>query len=203
MKSFKTYIIENSEKVSGLHVFDVDGVVFHPHAEVHVKDKTGKRVASLSHHEYNTHKLKPGHSYDYTEFRNADIFQKGKPIHNIIRKIKSIQRNNGKVVFNSARSDLNDKDTVLDKFEQHGIDMSKSHFYRSGNIPGNHSVGEKKNIVLHKLIQKHSPSHIHFYDDDRQNLAAFNRMSKQHPNIKFHAWHVQSDGSTRKFQSEK
>lgn len=184
----------------GLHVFDVDGVAFHPNAHVHVNDEHGRRVASLNHHEFNTHKLQQGHSYDFSEFRDADTFEKGQPIHPILRKIKAIQKNGGQVAFNTARADFNDKDKVLDKFRQHGVNMDKAHLHRAGNNSDKLSTAEKKNVELRKMITKHQPSHIHFYDDDTANLDAFNKEAANHPIIKFHAWHVHSDGTTKKYK---
>jgi hypothetical protein len=194
MISFKEYLQEGK----GLHVFDVDGVTFHQNAHVHVKDSKGNNIESLDHHQFNTHKLKDGHSYDFSEFKDADTFDKGKPIHPIVDKIKAIQKNGGKVAFNTARSDFNDKEKVLDKFEKHGIDMKNAHLHRAGNVTDKVSTAEKKNIVLRKMIDIHKPSHIHFYDDDKSNLDAFNKESTNHPDIKFHAWHVKADGSTKK-----
>lgn len=196
MISFKDFLIEGK----GLHVFDVDGVAFHPNAHVHVNDEHGKRVESLDHHAFNTHKLKDGHSYDFSEFRDADTFAKGKPIHPILRKIKAIQKNGGKVAFNTARSDFNDKDKVLDKFSRHGVNMDKAHLHRAGNNTDKISTAEKKNVVLRKMITKHQPSHIHFYDDDKANLDAFNKEAANHPGITFHAWHVQHDGTTKGYK---
>ena len=202
LKQLKSFLSEEEAAKKGLHVFDVDGVVFHPNAHVHVNDENGNRVESLNHHEFNTHKLKPGHSYDFSEFRHAETFDKGSPIHRIVHKIRKIQGNGGHVVFNTARADFDNKDKVIKKFEKHGIDMSKSHLYRAGNEDPKQSTAEKKNIVLRRILNKGQHSHVHFHDDDIANLKAFNRMSKEYPNIKFHAWHVHPDGYIKKFKDE-
>lgn len=200
MISFKEFLTERKVVKKKISIYDVDGVTVDSKAHVHVNDASGKRVESLNHHEFNTHKLKPGHSYDFSEFRDADIFDKGKPIHHIVGKIRATQKSGGTVVFNTARSDFNDKDKVLRTFEKHGIDMKKSHLYRAGNVPDKMSTAEKKNIVLRRIIAKHNPTHVHFYDDDKANLDAFNKEAVNHPGIKFHAWHVQPDGSTKRYK---
>lgn len=200
MKNFNDFTHQLNE--SGLHVFDVDGVVFHPHAHVHVLDHKGNRVEKLNHHQFNTHQLQPGHKYDFSEFRNAENFHTGSPIHPIIRKIKKIQQHGGKVAFNSARADFDDKDKVLNKFEKHGIDMNKAHFHRAGNEPAEHSTGEKKNRVLRRVLDKGIHTHVHFYDDDKQNLHHFLKLKKEYPHIKFHAHHVDETGATHKYEDK-
>ena len=87
-------------KSKTLHAFDMDEVLFHhDHSKlkVHVKDQQGKRVQSLTNTEYNDHKLKHGHSYDYSDFKSHKVFQKSAhPIHKMINKLKAIHKNNKK-----------------------------------------------------------------------------------------------------------
>ena len=202
MKSFLQYI---SESKGTLHSFDVDETLFKTHAKVHVIHK-GKRVQSLSNAEYNTHKLKPEHHYDYSEFKDADKFHdESHPIHKMLAKVKAIHKNikdspQHKIIINTARSDMNNKKTYLHKFKKHGVPIHDIHVNRAGNIPGNASVAEKKAAVISQHVARHGYKKVHVYDDSTENLDHTLALKHKHPGTEFHAWHVQPDGSVKKYK---
>lgn len=193
---------------SGLHMFDVDDTLFHTTAQIHVKDKTGKTVKTLSNNEFNTHTLEPGHHYDFHEFRDADKFHReSKPIPKMIGKIKKIHQNvkdkpDSKVILNTARADFDDKHKFLDKFRKHGIDIDNIHVERAGNIPGNEHPAEKKAQVVRNHLARKPYKEVHLYDDSISNLKRLQKMKHEYPDVKFHAHHVQPDGSTKKLKDE-
>lgn len=203
MQDFKKYLVEN-----GLHMFDVDDTLFHTTAKIHVKDKTGKTVQTLDNKEFNTHTLPDGHHYDFNEFRSAEKFHKeSKPISKMIGKIKSIHANvknkpDSKVILNTARADFDDKDKFLDKFKQHGIDIDNIHVERAGNIPGDEHPAEKKAQVVRNHLARKDYKHVTLYDDSESNLKRLLKMKHEYPHVKFHAYHVQPDGSTKKLKDE-
>jgi hypothetical protein len=195
-------------KENGLHMFDVDDTLFHTTAKIHVKDKTGKTVKTLSNQEFNTHTIEPGHHYDFSEFRDADKFHKeSKPISKMINKIKAVhnkvqKKPDSKVILNTARADFDDKHKFLDKFRKHGIDIDNIHVERAGNLPGDEHPAEKKmQIVRNHLIRKQY-KHVHLYDDSLSNLKRLQKMKHEYPNVKFHAHHVQPDGSTKELKDD-
>lgn len=203
MKTLKALINE-----SGLHMFDVDDTLFHTTAKIHVKDKTGKTVQTLDNKEFNTHTLPTGHSYDFSEFRNAEKFHKeSKPIPKMIGKIKKIHANvkdkpDSKVILNTARADFDDKHKFLDKFKQHGIDIDNIHVERAGNLPGDEHPAEKKAQVVRNHLARKDYKHVTLYDDSVSNLKRLMKMKHEYPHVKFHAYHVQPDGSTKKLKDE-
>jgi hypothetical protein len=201
LKNYKKYITEGE----GLHVFDIDETLFKTSAKIHVKDPSGKTVSKLSNQEFNDHKLKPGHSYDFKEFKSAKKFHdESEPIHPMINKLNAIHKNikekghNSKIIMNTARADFDDKHTFLNKFKKHGIDVNDTHIHRAGNIPGNQPPAEKKNVVLRKHLNSGNYHHVHMYDDSKTNLNHFLKLQKEYPKIKFHAHHVTHEGKTRK-----
>lgn len=208
MKSFKDYIVEESK--GSLHVFDVDDTLFHTNAQIHVKNKHGQTVQKLSNQEYNDHKLPAGHSYDYSEFRSAHKFAKeSKPIPKMLNKMKAIHHNikskvgsNSKVIMNTARADFDDKHKFLNTFKKHGVDIKNIHVHRAGNIPGNEQPAHKKTKIISDYIHKGNVHSVHMYDDSKTNLHHFLKMKEQHPHVNFHAYHVQPDGSTKKYKPE-
>jgi hypothetical protein len=76
----------------------------------------------------------------------------------------------------------------------HGINTKKVHVRRAGNQPGN--PGENKKKVLHDLIKKHGYTKVHLYDDSTDNLKHFKSLKADHPNVEFHAHHVEHDPET-------
>lgn len=206
MLSFLQFLKEDDNegrkdaKSKTLHAFDMDETLFHhddSKLKVHVNDEHGKRVHSLTNQEYNSHKLKPGHKYDYSEFRSTHVFKKSaQPIHKMIRKLKAIHKNNKNVEILTARSDLDDKKGFMNKLKGHGINTKKVHVRRAGNQPGN--PGENKKKVLHDLIKKHGYTKVHLYDDSTDNLKHFKSLKADHPNVEFHAHHVHHDPATGK-----
>jgi len=203
MKEFKEYIVEGK----GLHVFDIDETLFKTNAKIRVRDKSGKLVKVLTNQEFNDHKLQTGQHYDFSEFRNARKFHdESEPISPMIDKLNAIHNNikagnhNSKIIMNTARADFDDKDTVLNKFRKHGIDVDNTHIHRAGNVPGNDSPAEKKNVVLRKHLNTGNYDHVHMYDDSKTNLEQFLKLQKEYPKVKFHAHHVSHEGRTKKLK---
>jgi hypothetical protein len=205
MKNFKNFITESS---GGLHMFDVDDTLFHTTAQIHVKDKSGKSVQTLSNSEFNTHSLPKDHHYDFSEFRDADKFNKeSKPISKMIDKIKKVHKKvrgkeGSKVILNTARADFDNKEKFLDKFRQHGIDIDKIHVERAGNIPGDEHPAEKKAQVVRNHLARNDYKHVSLYDDSTSNLNRLLKMKQEYPLVKFHAYHVQPNGSVKKHNDE-
>jgi hypothetical protein len=206
MKSFIQYLEESAHGTGSLHAFDVDGTLMHTTARVHVRNHKGDRVESLSHDEFNKHKLQPGHHYDFSEFRSAHQFQKEKPIRPMLAKLKAVHKNSkknphSKVIINTARADFDDKHHFAKAWAKHGVDIHDVHVERAGNIHGDHTVAEKKAIVMRKHLNSGHYREAHLYDDDTKNLHEFLKLRHEYPHVKFHAHHVQPDGSTKKYES--
>jgi hypothetical protein len=200
MKRLKDFLAEN-----GLHVFDIDDTLFHTTAQVHVK-KGDKTVAKLSSTEYNSHTLPAGHHYDFHEFHSAHKFDtESKPVSRMMDKLKAIHTNvkakggGSKVIMNTARQDFDDKHKFLDTFRKHGVDIDDIHVHRAGNIAVKQKipVAQAKNEIIRKHLRTGNYRHVSLYDDSKENLNHFLDLKKEHPDVKFKAYHVQSDGSVR------
>ena len=88
MITFKEFISEKA-----LHVYDIDDTLLHTNAMIHVKDQHGKTVRKLTNQECNDHKLEKGHSYDFSEFRNSEKFNKeSKPMHGMLQQLKRVHQ---------------------------------------------------------------------------------------------------------------
>lgn len=212
MIPFKNFLVEEEKKESGhktLHAFDMDEVLFHhDHSKlkIHVKDKQGKVVHSLTNQEFNDHKLQHGHHYDFSDFRSSKTFkQTAKPIHHMIRKLKSAhKKGNSKVEIVTARSDMDDKHAFLDSLKKHGIPVGTGeghvHVRRTGNDKQATSTGDSKRREISKRIKQHGYTKVHLYDDSEHNLNHFASLKQEHPHVQLHAHHVKHDPQTGKVE---
>jgi FMN phosphatase YigB (HAD superfamily) len=210
MINFTEYMQEarRREIKSSLHVFDIDDTLFHTHAKIHVKDRSGKTVQTLSNAEFNDHKLPAGHSYDFHEFRSAEKFHKTSvPIDRALKRIRAIHNNvsqhpNSRVIMNTARADFDDREKFLKTFKNHGVPVEHIHIHRAGNEKQGRLPAEKKNIVLRRYLEQHAYGKVHLYDDSITNLKYFLKLKQEYPNTEFHAWHAQPNGSIRRYNEE-
>lgn len=203
MLSFKDFILERKNPNSTtFHAFDIDETLFahdHDKVKIHVRDKkTGNLVKSLTNQEYNSHKLHPDHEYDYSEFRSSKVFEKSaKPIRSMIAKMKAIHKRNANVEMVTARADLDDKNHFAKHMAKYGIDIGKIHVRRSGNLGGSSAPKNKAAMISH-LIKTNGYKKVHLYDDSMDNLEHFKALKAEHPDVEFHAHHVQHNPETGK-----
>ena len=198
--SFRSFINEQT-RGKGLTIFDIDETLFQTKALVKVM-KDGKVVRSLDNQEYNTYKLKPGESYDYGEFKSAEVFQNTSiPIMKMIQKAKAIIKNataaGSKVIIVTARADFDDKKKFLDTFRRYGIDIDKVYVERAGNLNLGSSAKNKR-FIFHKYLRGGKYKRVRFFDDAISNITMFKAMQKRYPDVSFEAYHVKHDGSIRK-----
>lgn len=195
MIKFRQFIEESS-----VHYFDVDDTLSHPpkDVQVHVKDPEGKRVASLSTSEFNSHKLPHGHSYDFSDFKSADKF-KIHPIRPMLAKMKAIHKRGAKTEILTARSDFDDKDKVAHEFKRFGVNIGQGgiHVRRAGNL--GMKPGPAKAKIISDALKKSGHKHVHLYDDSIDNINSMLALKKDHPDVTFHGHHVQhgEDGKVK------
>lgn len=193
----RSHITEQTSD-KALTIFDIDETLFRTKALVKVM-KDEKLVKSLDNQQYNEYKLKPGETYDYGEFTNAQIFHDTSiPIWSMINKARKIITDaTSKVIIVTARSDFDDKAKFLDTFRRYGLDIDKVYVERAGNLNLGSSAKNKR-FIFHKYLRSYKYEKVSFFDDALSNITMFNALSKEYSNIKFEANHVQHDGSIRK-----
>jgi putative chitinase len=181
----------------GLTIFDIDDTLFHTTAKIKVISN-GQEVRTLTNQEFNNYKLQPDEEFDFGEFRNAEKFAKeSEPIKPMINTLKRIldRAANTKVIMLTARADFDDKDKFLATFEKYGIDMSRVHVHRAGNLPGNEPPAYKKAIWVRKYLNTGKYSRVNLIDDSMSNLRVFKSLEKEYPQVDFDAYFVKPSGS--------
>ncbi len=174
-----------------LTIFDIDDTLLHTTAKIKVV-QDGKVVRTLTNQQFNNYKLKPGEQFDFGEFRDAEKFNReSKPIENMINELKTIlDHTRGKVIMLTARADFDDRDKFLKTFIDLGIDMSRVHVHRAGNLPGDAIPAEKKAVWVRRYLDTGKYNQVSLYDDSMSNLKVFKALVKEYPNIQFDAYFI-------------
>jgi FMN phosphatase YigB (HAD superfamily) len=184
---------------SKLVIFDIDDTLVHTQTKVHVV-KDGQVVKSLNSHEFTHYKLQDGEQFDFGAFRDAkEFFDNAKPIIPMLNQLKQDIATGNKVVMVTARADFDDKELFLDTFRKYGVDMSKVHVYRAGNMTGKIQTEEKKKIIIRNLLNKGRYTKAIMYDDAEPNLQSFVELKAEYPKTKFYAWHVSLEGEASEY----
>jgi FMN phosphatase YigB (HAD superfamily) len=182
-----------------LVIFDIDDTLVHTQTQVHVV-KDGRTLRSLNSHSFTLYKLQPGEQFDFGDFQDArEFFINAKPIIPLMNQLKHDIATGNKVVMVTARADFNDRELFLDTFRKYGVDMSRVHVYRAGNIKQKIQIEEKKKIIIRKLLNQGHYTKAIMYDDAMPNLESFVELKDEYPRTKFYAWHVSLDGEATEY----
>jgi hypothetical protein len=187
-----------------LTIFDIDDTLFHTTAKINVV-KDGEVVRTLTNQEFNTYELQDGEEYDFGEFRNAEKFrQESEPIGPMLDELKTIlDHTRGRVIMLTARADFDNKETFLQTFADHGIDMSKIHVHRAGNLPGKEGPAEKKAVWVRRYLDTGKYNQVSLYDDSMTNLRVFKELEQEYPDVKFDAYHITGNGDVSALEERK
>lgn len=176
---------QKGKSKGAVHAFDVDETLFShgkkgkPNVKVHVKDKEGNRVQSLSNQEFNTHKLEPGHSYDFGEFRSAKKFsQTASPNKKVIKKVQKLQKRGKNVHLVTARDKFDNPEEFRKHFARHGMNISPGNIHYTGGMKGG-DIGQKKVNVAKGIAKMSGSKSIHMYDDAAKVHKAFEGEKKK------------------------
>ena len=183
-----------------LVIFDIDDTLVHTQTQVHVI-KHDRVIKSLNSHEFTHYRLRPGEHFDFGDFRDArEFFTNARPIIPMMNQLKHDIATGNRVVMVTARSDFNDKELFLDTFRKYGVDMSRVHVYRAGNMTTDHSTEERKKIIIRQLLDQGQYHKAIMYDDAIPNLKSFLELKKEYPHTRFYAWHVSLAGEATEYE---
>ena len=195
---YREILLERDDHGPVLICFDIDDTLMRTSATVMVIRPDGSSQ-ELTASEFNHYKLKSGERFDFGQFTDAKLFRDtSKPIENLWKTAqKSLNvidtRPGSRVVIVTARSDMDDKDEFLKTFEDHGLDMTKVHVFRAGNVNAGSSA-ENKKIIIRKLLKTQPFVLVKLFDDHPGNLHAFLSLKKEFTNVTFEAYQVEPSG---------
>lgn len=202
MISFKDYLEEKQLSLFGsLNIFDIDDTLMHTTAQIAVV-KDGKKIADLTNQEFNNYKLKPGESFDFSQFKDSQKFHdESKPIKRMFEKVKKILGNqnspSSKTIILTARSNFDDRDLFLQGFRRHGFPIDQIRVERAGNIEGPETPASKKAQIVSKYLDSGLYNKTRLFDDSMSNLKAFLALRDKYSHVKFEAYFANPDGSIR------
>ena len=181
----------------GLTIFDIDKTLFNTDTKVHIK-KDGKIIKTLD--KFEKYTLKKGEEFDFGEFKSSKTFaQTATPIGRMIAKAKVIIRNatktGSKVIFVTARADMDDKKLFINTLKAHGLDMSNIYVERAGNL--GIDTAKNKSTILKTYLDSGKYARVRMFDDQHENLKALLSLKDDYPKIKFEAWKVLPKGSIK------
>ena len=191
MENFQTF--SEARGGQGLTIFDIDKTLFTSDTKINIKKdgKTVKRgVSSWA-------KLGPGEEFDFGEYKDAKRFaQTASPIGRMIAKAKVIIRNatktGSKVIFVTARADMDDKKLFINTLKAHGLDMSKVYVERAGNL--GIDTAKNKSTILKTYLDSGKYARVRMFDDQLDNLKGLLSLKDKYLDINFEAWLVSREG---------
>ena len=200
---FKQFLIEMAKnKGKTISFWDIDETILQTKAKIYVI-KNGKIIKKLTNQEFNTYELQPDESFDFREFRDAQLFKKTSiPIPKVVEYLKGMFKRANikeqKVVFLTARADFDDKEVFLSTFSDLGIPINNIYVERTGNIKTG-TTDQKKEKTVRKYLDTGQYSVAKLYDDDIRNLKTFLSLQDDYPKIKFYGIQIiNNKGKMRK-----
>jgi hypothetical protein len=175
MNPTKTYITEAIKTGKGLTIFDIDESLMRTFAQIHVI-KNGQVIKKLSNQEFNSYTLNPDETFDFGEFKSAELFNKTSvPIQKNIQKLIAITKHaskaGSKVIMLTARGDFDDKELFLSTFRKIGVPIDEIYVERAGNRQGN--VSSIKKQIVSEYLATGLYRRVRLYDDYLQNCLEF------------------------------
>jgi len=198
IKLIANYILASVDsEIDTINFVDIDDTIFKTDTRIRVIDEEGNVKKRLTTEEFDKYVLKPGESYDFSESLDSEIFYKtAKPIKNVLDKIHNIlnRAKNNKIIFLTARADMNDKHKFLSVFKKYGIPVDNKNLVyieRAGNLMLEAPIA--KRIIIEKYLSNGNYKKVRLIDDSERNLKEFLKLRNKYPNIKFEAVQVTKD----------
>jgi hypothetical protein len=180
MISLRDYILEQftvagtqSDKIL---LFDVDDTLIKSDVKVHVI-KNGEVIKKLSSTEYNSYKLQPGESFDYSEFEDEDILNNRSVFLKYWDTLQREYKNGTHIGILTARSN---KDMFYRFFKSNGITIKNELVFAINdpklNLKGS-TIEDRKAEVIKRLAKWGYRTMI-FFDDNEANLKTAKKLEK-------------------------
>lgn len=169
MKTFSEY--RNNGKIL---LFDVDDTLVHTTARIGVI-KDGIIIKKISNKTFNNYNLKPGESFDFTEFADYKWLEKEIPTK-YLNTLKREYKKGSQIGILTARNSCNGIKRFLKK---HNIDIDKKLIFATDDpkLGLSGTVNQRKSEVISILYHRGYTTFI-FFDDSEKNLESAKALEK-------------------------
>ena len=187
MISLRDYILEQftvaGTQSNKILLFDVDDTLIKSDVKVHVI-KNGEVIKKLSSTEYNSYKLQPGESFDYSEFEDEDILNNRSVFLKYWDTLQREYKDGTHIGILTARSN---KDMFYRFFKSNCITIKNELVFAINdpklNLKGS-TIEDRKAEVI-KRLAKWGYKTMVFFDDNEANLKTAKKLEKS-CDIKIH-----------------
>jgi hypothetical protein len=152
-------MIKNKTKA---FVFDFDDTLAFTDAKVHVLSPSRLVRKSLTPQEFNTHKLREGECFDFSDFDRASLILDGKPSE-LIDLAKDVFSEGHSVFILTARMDCVSS-AIAQWLTDFGIVAREVHCVGEKGM----DIAKAKRMVLLSIIENFDK--VWFFDDDARNI---------------------------------
>lgn len=201
---YSAYQKSHKKEVRTLNVWDIDDTLGKTDARVVVMKKD-KVVKVLEPGAYNTYKLGPGESFDFSQFRSGKVFRDTfKPINSVLDRAKEIiwnQSENSHSIILTARADFKEHEEFMQAWRDHGFPIDHVHVEKSGNLTklkASSPAHINKGVVLKKYLKTGNWDRVRMWDDHPKNLDMLFKIADMFPNVEAVGYLV-TDGKVTKY----
>ena len=167
-------------KETKLRVFDFDDTLVKSDSKIKVIRDDGTK-AYISTAEFAIQGEKPGHEYDYSEFKYVVDPHEIKKVTNILRNVVKAGTSGREIAILSARAP--ESETSMKKYLQGiDIDISKITFALLGDADPKAKSDWIKDRIINNNVKD-----VLFLDDSGKNVAAVKQLQDDFPDIKLDA----------------
>lgn len=190
-----------------IHLFDLDDTLITTKARILVRNAEGKLIKNLTPAEFTDYRLGAGETFDFKEFSDVGILSQGIVVHYTREIITQLVKRGTRSRFGilTARGDKSLHAAFLMRLfrDLFGIRLQKGLIFavsdarfnrhkdqkadQRGRAFSSLSVAERKALVVLEDLIHAGYNDISFYDDSRENLAAFRHLAKDFPKVAFKA----------------
>lgn len=182
LKSRTTEFTAGGTRSKKVLIFDLDDTIINTSANIKVL-KNGREIKTISNKDFNNYILKPGESFDFTEFNDREILSK----ETFTKYWRTLKREYLRGVHICILTARNDCDMIRDFFLQNGINI-KLALIIAVNDPRlglNGNIHERKAQSI-QYLHKLGYDTMIFFDDNKENLEAAKALEKSITDIKIH-----------------
>ena len=161
-------------------IFDIDDTLLTGEVYIIIRDeKTGEYINKVNSNQFNTYKLKPGEVFDFSEFRDPEIFEKNK-ITKYFYTMRREYKKGTHICLLTARGGKDVGEMIREYFIKRGIDIKEELVIciNEDNGPYTGTTAERKAQAIEDLVGVGYDTFV-FFDDNKENLEQAKKLSEE------------------------